>query len=208
MHPGHLFADAEEDGTDGVADAAGEQQVEAICTQDIPGLGEEQGDAPAHADVADHGKNLVLLQIDGGEGGSQCSQCPFGCEESPADEGILGSDGGEDDGGIGTGDEAVDTAVVDDLQHLFAGAGVQTVVDAGHGVGGDHGDTVKNGGQKTRQIAVKGTTDHAQHQGRDAQCAADDMGDHIHDLFALGVAGQDPVTEFGSFHCVQPFLLG
>jgi hypothetical protein len=34
------------------------------------------------------------------------------------------------------------------------------------------------------------------------------VGDHIHDLFALGVAGQDPVTEFGSFHCVQPFLLG
>jgi hypothetical protein len=33
------------------------------------------------------------------------------------------------------------------------------------------------------------------------------VGDHIHDLLALGVAGQDPVTEFGSFHCVQPFLL-
>ena len=83
------------------------------------------------------------------------------------------------DRGIGAGDQKVDGAVVDDLEHLFRHHGAQPVVDAGHGVQQNHGRTVDGAAHHTPGGAFGGGGDDAQHQRRNRERSAHNMGDHI-----------------------------
>ena len=86
------------------------------------------------------------------------------------------------------------------LHHLFAQGGLQTVVDAGNGEHGNHGAAVNGGGDNAPGIAVEGGENDAQRQRHDAHGAADDVGDHVHDLFAPAVIRELAVGQFRSFH--------
>ena len=77
VHPPLLFADAVENGADGVADAAEQQQQEAGLGQHLTGLGEEGENGPAHKNIADHRKNFVFLQVNGCKGHCQGRKAPL-----------------------------------------------------------------------------------------------------------------------------------
>ena len=47
-------------------------------------LGQEENDAPAHKDVANHGKDFVLFQINGGQRHSYGGQSPLHQKQTPA----------------------------------------------------------------------------------------------------------------------------
>ena len=77
VYPGLFGSDAVKHGTDGVGNAARQQEPESRKSQYLNDLRDEGDDPPAHADVADHGKHVVLLQIDGGQGHGQSGKTPF-----------------------------------------------------------------------------------------------------------------------------------
>ena len=193
MHPPLFGADAVQHRTDGVGDATPKQQQEAGPGQCVQCLFPEGNHRPAHADVADHGKDLVLFQIDGGQGRCDGHQHPFKNEQSPGQRRVVGPQGRQHHGGVGAGNEKIDGAVVDDLHHQLAHAGPQAVIDAGHGVHGNKRKAVKGAGHHAPDVAVQRCPDQAQHRGQDPQSAANNVGDHVHDLFAPGVVGQFPV---------------
>jgi len=64
VHKAFLFADAVQHRADGIGDAAEEQQQQAARFHRPYCRVEGEDDAPAHADVADHGKYGIFLQID------------------------------------------------------------------------------------------------------------------------------------------------
>ena len=193
VHPLPLFAQSIEDRADGIGNAAEKQEQEARDGQYLDHHPAEGDDGPAHADVADHGEDAVLLQIDGCQGGGQSHHGPLEAEEAPGQSRIFGPYSGQDDDGVGAGDEEIDGAVVDDLHDFLAERRLQAVVDAGNGEHSDHRCAVNGGGDDAVDIAVEGGPDDAQGQGHDADGAADDVGDHVHDLLAPGVVRQGPV---------------
>ena len=71
MHPFSALTQTVEDGADGVGNAACQQEHKSRQGQGFDHLRAEGNDSPAHADVADHGEDSVLLQINGSEGGGQ-----------------------------------------------------------------------------------------------------------------------------------------
>ena len=200
VKPGPFGADAVEDGADRVGDATQKQEHEAGGA-DIPGgLAPEGEDGPAHADVADHGKHPVGVKIDGGEHGCQNGHGPLKAEEPPAQLGVDGTDGRQGHHRVGSADQEIDGAVINDLHHLFAHARLQPVVDAGYAVQGNHAAAEYGGGHNAVDILPQGGEGHAQAKGRHAHGAAHDMGDGIHDFFPGGVVGQRAVCQLCSFH--------
>ena len=200
VHPPFLRADAVEHRAHGVGDAAEEQQQKARLGEHLVGLHHKGKNGPPKADIADHGQHIVLLQIDGGEGGGDGGHDPLKDEQTPADFRVHRADGGKGHDGVGAGDEKIDGAVVHHLHHLLAHAGLHAVVHAGHGVQGHHAHAVNGRGHDAVDIVAQGCKYHAQHQGRDGQAAAHNVGDGVHPFFAPGVVGQHPVAELGSFH--------
>ena len=111
-----------------------------------------------------------------------------------------GPDGGQHHGGVGSADQEINGAVVDDLHYLFAHAGLQTVVDAGNGEHGDEGGAVDGAADDAVVVLIQGGPHHAGQQHNDAQRPADNVGNHVHQLFAPGIVRQLPVRQFCSFH--------
>ena len=62
MHPANLGADAIEDRANGIGNSTGQQQSKSGWAQSASGLGDEGRNAPAHADVADHGGRVHRKQ--------------------------------------------------------------------------------------------------------------------------------------------------
>ena len=81
VHPFLLLAQAIEDGTYGVGNAASQKQQESGQGEHLKCLLGEGDDCPAHANVADHGEHAVFLQVNGGEGGGQGGHGPFKAEQ-------------------------------------------------------------------------------------------------------------------------------
>ena len=67
-----------------------------------------------------------------------------------------------------------------------------------------NGKVKKNGNKvvvESNMVGEPFTFEYAQNQSQNGKAATDDVGDHIHDLFAFAVVGELAVTEFGSsFH--------
>ena len=167
VHPLFGFAQSVEDGADGISDAAQKQQQKSRQSHGFHGLFREGNHRPAHADVADHGKDAVLFEINGRQRAGQNRQHPFKAEQPPAQRRMGGPDGGQHHGGIGAADQKVDGAVIDDLHHLFAHAGLQTVVDAGNGEHGDEGGAVDGTADDAVIILIQGRLDNAGQQHND-----------------------------------------
>ena len=117
--------------------------------------------------VKDHGKDAVFFQINGGQRAGQNRQRPFKAKQTPAQRRVERTDGGEDYRRIGTADQKVDGAVVDDLHHLFAHAGLQAVVDAGNGEHGNEGGAVDGAADDAEIILVQSGAHHAGQQHDD-----------------------------------------
>ena len=64
VHP--FFLHTEQDRAHGIADAAAQQQPEAGGGHDVKEHGSQGDDGSAHADIADHGKDIVFFQVNGG----------------------------------------------------------------------------------------------------------------------------------------------
>ena len=209
MHPLFLAANAIEHGTDGVGDASGEKQIKpGLCQHLHDHLG--KGDnGPAHTDVADHGEDPVLLQVDGRQHCGNDGHDPLEAKEKPAQLRIDGPDGRQGNDGVGAANEKIDGAVVDDLHDLLAHAGPQTVVDAGYTVKDDHAEAVDGGADDSVDVAVLGCQHNAHGQSRHAHGSAHNMGDGIHDLFAGAIVRKLPVSQLGSFQHTQlpPWVL-
>ena len=198
VHPLLFAADAVEHRADGVGDAAPKQQKKARCRQDRAGLLDEGNDGPAHADIADHGEDLILLHVDGSQRGGNGGETPLENKQSPAQRRINRTDGRQYYGGVAAGNQEIDGAVVNDLHYLLAEAGQQTVIDAGNREGADHGGTVNDGGDNAVDVVISDCTDDTQCQYGDAQQTAQRVGDHISQFFCAAVIGQMVVCQFGS----------
>ena len=72
-------------------------------------------------------------------------------------------------------------------------AGGEPVIDAGHGIEQDHGDTVDGGGDNGIRVSVQGGENDAKDGRRYGEGAPDDMGDHMKAFFRAGVGGEDAV---------------
>lgn len=206
VKPGALGADAVENGADCVGDATQKQEQEAGGADIQGGDAPEGEDGPAHADVANHGEHPELPQVDGGEGAGDGGQNPLQRQEAPAQGGISGQEGADENGGVGAGDEGIDGAVVNDLHDLFPHPRVKPVVHAGHGVKGDEGQTVNQHPQNGQGGGTGDGAHKPQHQRQHAEAAACDVGDHIHQLLSPGVVGKKPLGQGNAFcHRVTAF---
>ena len=200
MHPLPALAQSVQNGADRVGNAAQQQKQKTREGQRLHRLLRKEDDRPAHADIADHGKDPVFLQVNGRQGRGQRYHAPLKAEQHPGKDRVLRTDGGQQNHGVGSRDEEINGAVVDHLHHLFAKRWLQTVVDAGNGKHGDHGAAVNSGGDDAPRITVESGKNDAQRQRHDAYSAADDVGDHVHDLFAPAVIRELAVGQFRSFH--------
>ena len=124
VHPFFSAADAVEYRTDGVGDAAQQEKQEAGQGQHLQGLTGKGNDSPPKADIADHGNDIVFLQVNGSEGGSKSCHCPLEDEQAPAKCRIPGAESGQYDDGVGPRNEEIDGAVVNDLHHFLSHAGL------------------------------------------------------------------------------------
>ena len=84
------------------------------------------------------------------------------------------------------------------LENLFPHAGPQTMVDAGHGVQPNEADPIDHRSHHIHRPTPQSSPDDAQHQSGNSQGATCDVGDHIHDLLALGIIRQPPVNQLDS----------
>ena len=154
VHPPLFAADAVEHSADGVGDTTGQHPVESGQGERFNGHGQEENDAPAHKNVADHGEYIVLMQIDGGQCYGHGGQDPLECQDAPTQPGVTLSQNGQCDDGVGAGNEEINGTVIHHLHHLFAGAGFHAVVYAGHGVKCDHAHAVDHGADNGVNILV------------------------------------------------------
>ena len=115
VHPVLLGTDTIQNSSDGVSNTSGQKHEESRLGQNFQGLREKEDDTPPHTDIADHGKDIVFLQIDGRQGDGHRKQTPLCCQQSPANQGIHRNKCGQQDGRIGACDQEVDRAVVNDL---------------------------------------------------------------------------------------------
>ena len=74
------------------------------------------------------------------------------------------------------------------------------MVDAGNGEHGNKGSAVNGAAQNAEIVVPEGGADDAGQQYNDTKSTADNMGNHIHQLFSAGVIGESAVGQFGSFH--------
>ena len=206
MHVAVFPAQAIENSAHRISDAACQQPDQAGNGDCLEHRVRRQHHAPAHADVADHGKHGVLLQINGGKDDRHDRNGPHPSEQRPAPGGIAGPDGAQRDGRIGTRDKQVDGTVVQHLHHLFGHFRQQSVIYAGHGVEKHHGHTVYHAAYDGPGIALQDGGNQAQHQCDNPECAAHNMRYHVEDLFSTGVIRQLPVFQAGPFHACLPRL--
>ena len=200
MHVPVLFPHAIEYRTDGIRDAAQQQQHGAAGGEHLHRGADKEDDAPAHGQETDHGKDFVPVQVNGRQGDGHGGASPHDPENHPGVDRIPGAQRGQHDGGIGTGNQKIDGAVVDHLENLFGHFRAQAVVDAGHGVQQDHGGAVDGAADHPPDTAVDSGHDHAQHQRGNGERPSHDVGHHVEDLFAFGIVWQDTVPQFCSRH--------
>ena len=74
------------------------------------------------------------------------------------------------------------------------------MINAGHGVEQNHGGTVNGRGDHAHGVMMDGRPDDAQGQHGNAHGSADNVGDHVGNLLAPGVAGQLSLRQLCSFH--------
>ena len=194
VHPLFRLAQAVEHGADGVGNASQKQQHKAGNREHLYGLLCKGNNGPAHADIADHGEDTVLFQVDGRQYRGQHRQRPLKAEEAPAQGRVQRTEGGQQHRGVGAADEEVNGAVVDDLHDLLAHAGLQSVVHAGNGEHGNEGGAVDGAADDAPVVLVQCRPHHAGQQYHNPQSSAHNVGNHVHELFSPGVVGKMPVT--------------
>ena len=83
--------------------------------------------------------------------------------------------------------------MVNDLHDLFGSAGIQAVVDAGHGINTDHGGAVDGSAQNVAPAAHPADSQNAEDAADDRKTSTCNVGHHVHDFLTLGIAGKKPV---------------
>jgi len=139
-----------------VGDATVKQQIKTVICQHMTDLGQKGEYGPAHADVADHGEDIIFFQINGSQRHSQSGEYPFKEEKTPTDSWIYRPQGRQHHRRVRAGNEQIDGAVIQHLQHLLGCAGTHSVVDTGEGVETYHADPVDHGADDSVGVAVEG----------------------------------------------------
>ena len=86
---------------------------------------------------------------------------------------------------IAARNEQVDAAVVDDAEYALGALGLNRVIERGGQVFEDDADAVDDRrGHMCRAATAQGSEYDQKYEARDAQQAADTMGDGVHDLLA------------------------
>ena len=195
-----LFSDSVEDSANGISDTASQKQNESGQGNGSDGDFCGKDNAPTHADITDHGELGILFEIDRRERDRHGSKSPYKPEDRPSPNGGYGTNGREQNWGIGASDQKVDGAMVKYLHHFFRHRMLQPVVNAGTGVKDDHRSTVNCASDNAPNVLVQCGKNHAKHCGDYTKSATHNVGDHIKNFFASGIVRQRAVNQFCSCH--------
>ena len=139
-----LFADEVEHRPQRVGHAAGQDVGEAGPRHGGDGVAQADDHAPAHGEIADHGKAGVFFQVDGVEHDADGGADPFHRENRPGHGGADGEHSEQHDGSVGARDGHEDVAMVHHPHHLLGHPFRQTVVDAGNQEHEQYGRDIHN----------------------------------------------------------------
>ncbi len=152
-----------DDSTDGVRNTAEKNKEEAGRLHGLPQCMDTHENDPSECQGADVGKFFVFFQINGIEGDGKCGDSPNQTEVGPAECGIDFAQGDKAIWGVGAGNQNEYRAMVNDLKDALAEFVCrQTVIDAGHGVEDNHGNTVDAGSDNGVGVGVERTSHDAQ----------------------------------------------
>ena len=183
MHIGNLLQHVE-DAPDGVADAAAHEQPQARPGDGLDERREEPDDAPAHEKIQ-HGRHPARTKHPERLAGDARKR------HQPYERAQLHAAGiGERDKAerrVGTGDEQVDAAVVEHLEHAFRALVREGVVQGGHGVLEQHGERVHERGEQEDAASVVERAHDEDGKGRYGQQDADPMRDGVGDLLSFRI---------------------
>ena len=125
-----FFADSIEDGADGIGDSPKENPEHAGHCEDFYGLFKSKDDEPAHEDIKNHGELFIAVVVYCGEKRAESGKEPFCRKNKPCGFWIHRAHCNQKNWSIGSGDEKIDGAVVDDLHDLLSKAGLKAVINA------------------------------------------------------------------------------
>lgn len=178
-----LFPEQIDHGADGIKNTAEKDQPHSGSTDGKDTVFQTDQDAPPHRKIRDHGKNAEFVHIDSSQSNGKQSRTPDNAENDPSPNGRYNSEGNQNDGRVGSGDQKIDRTMIDNAEHFFRFYGNQTVINTGHCEKQNDGEAVNQRAYDPPGIAVDNGFDHAQNQSQYPTAAPDDVGGHITNFF-------------------------
>ena len=190
-------------GADRIGHTARQQEQKAFKRDRFKQRFHRKHDAPAHAEIADHREFGVLFEVDRRKDRRKRRHAPHYTEEHPCRCGGNLADGREQNRRIRAGDQKVNCAVVDDLQHLFRRGRTQGMIHARHRVECDKRHTVDRAADNAPDAMMPRTRDNAGEERKNAECRTHNVRYVVENLLSLRVGREDAVGKLGSFHFVS-----
>ena len=152
---------------------------------------ESEDNSPAREEIGAVGYNPEFFHIDCGENYADNRSDADYREGNPGDRRIDTADTRERDRREGARDKAVNIAVVYDPHYYLALEGfarIKPVIDTRNAIDDYHRQAVNYARENARDIMMPARSADANNQHNQPVNRADNMGNHIHFFFAVGVA--------------------
>lgn len=122
--------DAVERCADGISDTTRKDPEKSSDTHGSECIAQNKNNTPAHAEVTYHRQFSIPVMINGGENNGESNQPPFHTEDNPCERWKRRTNRRKQNRCVGTSDQKINGAMVDDLHYFFAHTGTKAMVNA------------------------------------------------------------------------------